>query len=86
MENLKVSRLDYLGIVSGIIDDLGLVQAIDARLQKDKNGQAEISPGEAKKGMVLNGLGFVIKTTVVDALIFPKQTLRAPISRGSQDR
>ena len=51
MENLKVSRLDHLGIISGVIDDLGLVQSIDARLQKDKNGLEEISPGEAIKGM-----------------------------------
>ena len=34
MENLQVSRLDHLGIVSGVIDDLGLVKAIDRRLQK----------------------------------------------------
>ena len=45
MENLKVSRLDHLGIISGVIDDLGLVEAIDSRLQKDKNGlEAQRSP------------------------------------------
>lgn len=75
MENLKVSRLDHLGIISGVIDDLGLVQAIDERLQKDRNGLEEISPGEAIKGMILNGLGFVSKPLSLTPRFFQNKPL-----------
>ncbi|GEM_PF-2292885 len=44
MENLQISRLDHLSIVSGVIDDLGLVEAIDRRLQRDTNGLEEMTP------------------------------------------
>ena len=55
---MDIKRLDHLGIVAGVIKDLGLIEAIDERLQKDKNEQEHISPGEAIAGMIINGLGF----------------------------
>ncbi len=53
---LKIKRLDHHGIVAGIIDDLGLVELIDEHLPQDD--KQEITPGEAIKGMIMNGLGF----------------------------
>ena len=53
---MKIKRLDHLGIVSGVIDDLNIVADIDALLpMHDLN---EITYGEAVKGMIMNGLGF----------------------------
>ncbi|WDE03890.1 IS1634 family transposase [Thalassomonas viridans] len=54
--NLKIKRLDHHGIVAGVIDDLKLVELIDRHLPQDD--KQEITPGEAIKGMILNGLGF----------------------------
>ena len=82
MENLQVSRLDHLGIVSGVIDDLGLVQAIDRRLQRDRNGLEEISPGEAVKGMILNGLGFVSKPLSLTPRFFQNKPLELLFRTG----
>jgi len=49
--------LDHHGIVSGVIDDLNMVSLLGKHLpQDDKQG---ISPGEAIKGMIMNGLGFL---------------------------
>jgi transposase len=45
-----------LGLIASVINDLGLVSLIDARLKPDE--QEGITPGEALKGMILNGLGF----------------------------
>jgi transposase len=45
-----------LGLIASVINDLGLVSMIDARLTPDD--QEAITPGEAIKGMILNGLGF----------------------------
>ena len=56
MEAVRVERLDHLGLIASVINDLGLVNMIDARLKPDD--QEIITPGEAVKGMILNGLGF----------------------------
>ena len=56
MEAVRVERLDHLGLMASVINDLGLVSIIDARLKPDE--QEAITPGEAIKGMILNGLGF----------------------------
>ena len=56
METVRVERLDHLGLMASVINDLGLVSMIDARLKPDE--QEAITPGEAIKGMILNGLGF----------------------------
>jgi len=56
MEIIKVQRLDHLGVVAGVIKDLGIIEQIDARIAPDD--QQEITTGEAIAGMILNGLGF----------------------------
>lgn len=56
MEELKVERLDHLGVISGVIKDLGLIEMIDERISPDPDEQ--ITTGEAVAGMILNGLGF----------------------------
>jgi len=53
---VTVERLDHLGMVAGVIKDLGLIEMINARLGLDD--QEEITTGEAMAGMILNGLGF----------------------------
>tara|TARA_B100000749_G_scaffold275934_1_gene262362 strand:+ start:136 stop:1791 length:1656 start_codon:yes stop_codon:yes gene_type:complete len=55
---MDIKRLDHLGIIAGVIKDLGLIEALDNRLKKDTYNQEHISPGEAIAGMIINGLGF----------------------------
>uniref|UniRef100_UPI0003B77EE1 DUF4277 domain-containing protein n=1 Tax=Psychromonas hadalis TaxID=211669 RepID=UPI0003B77EE1 len=54
--SFKIKRLDHHGIVAGIIDDLQIVPLLDKYLPQDE--KQEITPGEAVKGMIMNGLGF----------------------------
>ena len=56
MDTIKVERLDHLGIIAGVIKDLGIVEIIDRRIPAD--GQQEITTGEAVAAMIINGLGF----------------------------
>ena len=56
MAQVRVERLDHLGVIVSVINDLGLIDLIDTRLVPDK--QEMITPGEAVAGMILNGLGF----------------------------
>jgi hypothetical protein len=50
--------LDHHGLVAGMVDELGLVEKIDAMIPQDL-GQRHISVGVAVKAMILVGLGFV---------------------------
>ena len=53
--------LDHLGIVAGMIDELGLVEGINERLPQDLN-ERHISIGIGVKAMILNGLGYMQRT------------------------
>ena len=54
---LAIKRLDHLGIVAGIIDEIGLVEKIDELIPPAP--QRIVSCGNAVKAMILNALGFV---------------------------
>lgn len=54
---IQVQDLDHLGIIAGIVDQMGLVRLIDQAL--GIHPQQIVSPGQAVKAMILNGLGFV---------------------------
>ena len=54
---LTIKRLDHLGIVAGIIDEIGLVEKIDDLIPPAP--QRIVSCGNAVKAMILNALGFV---------------------------
>jgi transposase len=55
MASVTVERWDHWGRIAEGIKDLGLLDRIDGRLVPDR--QAEITPGEAVAGMILNGVG-----------------------------
>lgn len=55
--SLTVENLDHLGIVAGLVDALGIVEAVNQHVGEDPREQA--SPGIVVKAMILNGLGFV---------------------------
>ncbi len=54
-ESYLNERLDHLGIVAGVCQEIGLAEWLDA--QKPGNRQ-QVSVGTATVAMVLNGLGF----------------------------
>lgn len=73
MEAVRVERLDHLGLIASVINDLGLVSLIDARLKPDD--QEAITPGEAVKGMILNGLGFANRPLSLSPQFFANKPL-----------
>ena len=50
--------LDHHGLVAGMVDELRLVEKIDAMIPQDLE-QRNVSVGMAVKAMILIGLGFV---------------------------
>jgi len=54
---IAVQNLDHLGLVAGLIDEIGIVDKIN-QLVGEKPGEI-VSPGHVVKAMILNGLGLV---------------------------
>lgn len=54
-------QFDHLGLVSGMIDELGLVNQINSLTSID-NKERDLSLGLVCKALILNGLGFVQRT------------------------
>ena len=57
MSQLTVKNLDHLGVIAGIVDELGIVDYLNEELGEDK--KTKISAGLVVKAMILNGLGFI---------------------------
>ena len=82
MENVQVERLDYLGIISGVIKDLGLIEMTDARIVPD--AEEAITTGEAIAGMLLNGLGFTPRPLSLTPQFFVNKPLERLFRPGVQ--
>jgi transposase len=54
---MEVQNLDHLGIIAGIVDQMGLELLANECL--GTHPQQIVSPGQGIKAMILNGLGFV---------------------------
>src|SRR5437879_12657432 len=50
--------LDHLGLVAGMLEELGITEVIDKATQQDPEMRI-VTAGHAVKAMVLNGLGFL---------------------------
>jgi hypothetical protein len=55
MAGMRVERLDHLGIVAGVCQEIGLAEYLDALAWPS---QQQVSVGTATVAMNLNGLGF----------------------------
>src|SRR5919106_6536249 len=73
MEQVRIERLDHLGVIASVIKDVGLINMIDTRLVPDE--QEMITPGEAVAGMILNGLGFANRPLSLTPQFFAKKPL-----------
>ena len=60
LPGLTIKRLDHLGLVSGMCQELGIAKMIDAVIPK--SNEHKVSHGEALVAMILNGLGFHSRT------------------------
>lgn len=52
----ETQRIDHLGIVAGICQEIGLIERIDMQV---KSSGRKVSCGQATQAMILNALGFV---------------------------
>ena len=78
MEEITVKRIDHLGLVAGVIQDLGLVHKIDILLP----GEHKVSTGNAVAAMILNGLGFTDRPLSLTAEFFEEIAVSRLIGEG----
>src|SRR5918996_2648356 len=80
MAQVRVERLDHLGLIASVIKDLGLIDMIDRRLVPDE--QEVITPGEAVAAMILNGLGFANRPLSLTPQFFANKPLELLFREG----
>lgn len=77
---MKIERLDHLGIISQTIKDLGIIDLIDQRIRSED--QEHITAGEAVAGMILNGLGFSNRPLSLTPQFFENKPLELLLRPG----
>lgn len=63
---MKIENLDHLGLVAGIVDELGLVELTNEQLGEHK--LEHVSAGQVLKALILNALGDACQVKVFQNL------------------
>jgi transposase len=81
MNEYKTETIEHLGLVSTMIDELGIVESIDNAIKQDKK-ERKVTVGEAVKAMILNGLGFSNRQLYLVPQFFENKPLDIFIKKG----
>ncbi len=57
LANIEVQTTNHLGIIAGIIDEIGIVEIINEQLEI--KAQEKLNSGIIVKSIILNAMGFV---------------------------
>jgi transposase len=76
-----VQDMDHLGLVAGMVDELGLVERIDRLIPQDLE-QRHLSVGLVVKAMILNGLGFIQRVLYLMPRFFQNKPLDRLLGPG----
>jgi transposase len=78
--SIRIERIDHLGIIAGVIQDLGIIEMIDSRIAPDE--REDITTGEAIAGMIINSLGFSDRPMSLTPQFFEGKSLDVLIRDG----
>lgn len=81
-QEITVQNLDHLGLVAGLIDEIGIVEIIN-QLVGEQPGE-RVSPGHTVKAMILNGLGMVSAPLYLFPKFFEGKATEHLIGQGIQ--
>ncbi len=79
-EDFQSKNLDHLGIIAGIIDEIGIVEKINEIFLIDS--REKINTGEVIKAIILNGLGFVSKPLYLFSQFFEDKAIEHLLGYG----
>ena len=74
-------NLDHLGLIAGMVDELGLSGLIDTVIKQDHE-QRQVSVGQCVKAMILNGLGFVNRALYLMPHFFKDKPVERLLGKG----
>lgn len=80
IEEIEIKNLDHLGIVAGIIDEIGIVEKVNELLGTDP--REKINCGEVVKAIILNGLGFVAQPLYLFSNFFKDKAIERLLGVG----
>ena len=76
----STQRMDHLGLVSAIVQDLGLVDLVDTHLITDS--KSHLSHGQMVLAMLINGLGFTTRPMYLSPQFFENKPVDLLIGPG----
>jgi len=79
--NYQSQVIKHLGLVAGMVDELGLVERIDQLLPKDEERRT-LSHGQVVKAMIINGLGFNQRALYLSSHFFQDKPVARLIGDG----
>ena len=77
---ISVETIDHLGIVAGLVDEIGIVEMLNKRLGIDP--REKVSTGVIIKAMILNGLGFVSAPLYLFGQFFQGKAIETLLGEG----
>lgn len=77
-ETLEVKNLNHLGVISGIIDELGIVEEIDTLLPSAR----KVSHGTMIKALIINAMGFSQQALYITPRFFEECPVEHLIGAG----
>ena len=80
LKNLEIKNLNHLGIIAGIIDEIGIVEIINDRLGTDK--KEIVNSGIIIKAIILNGLEFVARPLYLFPQFFEDKATEHLLGKG----
>ena len=80
IEEITVENLDHLGIVAGLIDEIGIVEVINQKLGVDN--REKIATGQVIKALILNGLGMVSRPLYLFSQFFEDKAIEKLLGTG----
>ena len=77
---IQVQNLNHLGLIAGIIDEIGIVDLINKEIGIDP--REIVTPGLAVKAIMLNGLGFISKPLYLFPQFFEDKATEHLLGKG----
>ena len=80
--SIEVSNIDHLGLVAGLIDEIGIERKINELLGEQI--AEKVTAGQVVKGMILNGLGLVSSPLYLFSRFFEGKAIEPLIGPGTK--
>lgn len=76
----EIKNIDHLGIVAGLIDEIGIVEIINSKLGIDP--REKVAAGILVKAILINGLGFVSRPLYLFSQFFQDKGIEILLEEG----